>query len=80
MDVRKAAELTLERASLINPDRVTHNHPWYGKIHAFDMLEAIRDGKVEGEKAHRWLGWAQCIMCVGDAATLDQLKEINHKA
>ncbi len=44
------------------------------------MLNGIIHGYITGEKAHRWLGWAQAIICAFDSATLAKLKIINHKA
>ena len=81
MDIKVAAQLTLDHASMIKiNDMFPEDHPAYGKLHLFDMLDAIIDGTIGGEKAHRWLGWVQAIMCVQGAATLEQLKDINHKA
>ena len=46
--------------------------------HLLDMIAAIEDGKVTGEKAHRWLGWIQGVVCCRGGATLEEMKEINH--
>lgn len=46
--------------------------------HVNNMLQKIILEEIEGEKAHRWLGWAQAIICARGAATLDELKEINN--
>ena len=48
--------------------------------HIFEMLDKIVSGEIEGEKAHRWLGWIQALMCVNRIADLKELKEINHNA
>jgi hypothetical protein len=45
--------------------------------HLYDMLDAIEQGTVTDNKAHRWLGWAQGVICCRGGASLDQLKEIN---
>ena len=45
--------------------------------HLHEMLDAIEQGTVTGEKAHRWLGWAQGVICCCGGATLDQMKEAN---
>ncbi len=48
--------------------------------HAKWMLEGIAWGYVQGEKAHRWLGYAQAIVVVNGWTTLHYVKEINHNA
>lgn len=45
--------------------------------HVIAMLDQIVSGDIADEKAHRWLGWAQACMCMGNIATLDELKQIN---
>jgi hypothetical protein len=44
------------------------------------MLCKVVDGDITGEKAHRWLGWAQCAVVNSGAATLEDMKKINHAA
>jgi hypothetical protein len=41
------------------------------------LLTEIENGAVSGEKAHRWLGWAQAVICCRGGASLDELKRIN---
>lgn len=48
--------------------------------HLFEMIEAIESGEVSGEKAHRWLGWIQGVVCCRGNATLEELKSINFAA
>ena len=48
--------------------------------HVDDMLKRIETGEIKGEKAHRWLGWAQCAAVAAGTATLDDMKAINHAA
>lgn len=79
MDVQYAAVCTLEHFSKIG-NKLPERHPWYGKLHIYEMLDKIASEEITGEQAHRWLGWAQCAICMGDALTLDELKEINHNA
>ena len=45
--------------------------------HLYDMIIAIESGEVAGEKAHRWLGWIQGVVCCRGGATLEEMKEIN---
>jgi hypothetical protein len=44
------------------------------------MLNEIKALRIEGEKAHRWLGYAQGILVQRRAATLEQMKEVNVNA
>lgn len=48
--------------------------------HVAAMLTSIESGAVSGEKAHRWLGWAQAVICCRGGATLEEFKSINFKA
>lgn len=48
--------------------------------HVEEMLTAIESGVVCGEKGHRWLGWAQALICCRGGATLDELKQANFQA
>jgi hypothetical protein len=76
MDVRKAAK---ETAKLIKRIDLSTHDPEYGKLHLLHMSDQVISGEVTGEKAHRWLGWIQACVCVGNGANLEELKEINHK-
>ena len=53
-----------------------HNEE-YGVDHLLDMCADILNGKVIGDKAHRWLGWIQGCVCMSGDVTLEELKEIN---
>ena len=48
--------------------------------HAAHMLSQIYWGKVVGNKAHRWLGWAQCLLVMHGLTTLEQMKQANREA
>jgi len=41
------------------------------------MLNGIILGYITDEKAHRWLGWAQAVVCAYEYTTLEDLKVIN---
>jgi hypothetical protein len=41
------------------------------------MLEGIEGGYIQDEKAHRWLGWAQGVICALQHVPLDVFKRIN---
>ncbi len=80
MDIQIAAKQTKR---LINK----HSHDGWpalpsklGYPHVMWMLDSIQDKCVTGEKAHRWLGWAQCAAVAAGAGTLEDMKNINHKA
>ena len=75
MNTQLAARRTLPLAH-----KLPSVHPATGGPHIRDMLEKIIEGKITGEKAHRWLGWAQACICFHGGATLDELKAINHSA
>lgn len=76
MDLIIAAART--KARLQDADNLPAHHPYYGKDHIGWMLSEIIQERVTGEKAHRWLGWAQCAICMGGATTLPVFKNINH--
>lgn len=81
MDVRVAADETHQRLKRSNwpaekrvgmgPDQFDHID-W--------MLIGIKEGYIVGEKAHRWLGWTQGIMCAHQGIDLDTFKSINKRA
>ncbi len=81
MDIKIAAR---ETASLIISGP---NKPYWPDApesitwpHVLGMLANIADGEITGEKAHRWLGWAQCAIVAAKAGTLEEMKAINHAA
>ena len=74
MNLIKATEKT---SLLIDKTDLPMDQPEYGKNHLYDMAEKIHTGEVKGEKAHRWIGWIQACICMGNGATLEDLKEIN---
>jgi len=78
MDIKRAAEMTKEKVcmAVILPD---HDNA-YGTDHLLEMCDKMISGEIAGEKAHRWLGWVQACVCIGGGASLEDLKEINHKA
>lgn len=48
--------------------------------HAVWMLEEIVSKSKEGEKAHRWLGYAQGLVVLEGKATMADFREINELA
>lgn len=89
MNVQVAASRTLEFLAGEFRSSETEHMPQpeksdYGNTleHAVWMLEGISDGYIQYEKAHRWLGWAQCLVVVltsdaGVGIRLEHMKCIN---
>ncbi len=79
MNIKKAAKDTL--TLIINDNDATwSNIPSLSKPHVKRLCLAIIDGEVEGDKAHRWLGWAQCAVVGAGICSLDHMKEINKQS
>ena len=76
MNIQLAADLTLNRLDCESERKPSGK----GITHARWMLEGIEAGYIQGEKAHRWLGYAQAIVVECNAATLDEMKAANHAA
>ena len=45
--------------------------------HLFWMLDQIDEGKVYGEKAHRWIGYIQGVLVSRHVTTVEEMKEMN---
>jgi len=77
MDIKKVAADTL--SVMVEP--MAEYNPkckdGLDKPHVIWMLNGIILGYVTGEKAHRWLGWAQAVVCAYEYTTLEDLKVIN---
>jgi len=80
MDIKEAARQT--KTTMIEPMREYNSMCKEGlsKAHIIWLLDGIICGYITGNKAQRWLGWAQCAVCVFDDTTLAELKEINRAA
>jgi hypothetical protein len=81
MDVQKAARAMLP---MIDKADLPSDHPAYGKVHLREMAEKIQTWSVGvpkwTRKAHGWLGWINCAVCMGGGASLDELKTINRES
>ena len=78
MDIKKAA---LDTASKLDGFKDVFGVSESLNVDHLKYMEAQIDcGDVEGEKAHRWLGWLQACVCSLGLATLEELKQINHEA
>lgn len=62
------------------PDSFQKDSKGTATAHLKYMLHELATGVVEGEKAHRWLGYAQGILVYTGYLTLDECKEINKEA
>jgi hypothetical protein len=75
MNIKLAAKYTSE---LIDGAKgLARDDPETGRQHLHVMAAKIVSGEVTGEKAHRWLGWMQACIVLGDGSTLKEMKEIN---
>lgn len=75
MDVKKAASLT--SLSLRNIHWDTDDHS-FSKGHISYMLHEIENNEdMKNDKANRWLGWAQAVICQYTTLTVDDMKHIN---
>lgn len=66
------AEQMLERTYLLPEGRDRASKP-----HIESMLKDIRDRRVEGEKAHRWIGWVNAAFVVNGEMEFSTMKQIN---
>lgn len=64
------------------PDHVPGEQSLEGSTqdHMVFMLQALVSGDIMGEKAHRWIGYAQCLAVMLGLGTLEQMKQINKEA
>lgn len=83
MDVRIAAQNTLtvlsksdklESGTLPMPVRTDDG---IELCHQIWLLDQVKTGKVTGEKAHRWLSWAQGVLAACGLITLTDAKYCN---
>ena len=77
MDVKTAAN---DMWLLVHNSNLPEDHESYGKNHLRAMLAMLASGEITDEKAHRWLGWVQGCVCVGEGSTLKDIKKINKTA
>jgi hypothetical protein len=79
MSPATAALTTLEGLGIPDDELGEQSPDGTGQAHMIFMLRQIASwGNTE--KAHRWLGWAQCLaVCLG-LTDLDEMKQINKEA
>jgi hypothetical protein len=82
MDIKKAAVET--KKALVKSSWLKGKVHGEGDADTYDhivwMLIGIEQGYIQGEMAHRWLGWAQCAIYIYQNVPLEKLKQINHLA
>lgn len=78
MDMTKASYETAKLIKGTNLKQFDDTHT--AKDHLHMMMNKVNLGKVTGEKAHRWLGWVQACIVMGEGATVHDMKEINKNA
>lgn len=68
-----------ERVKRIEHDRQVPINVWQAVTHAqwmcVQMKEFVETGRIE--KAHRWLGFAQGLLCAVGLASINDFREIN---
>ncbi len=78
IDVAIAAKLTKKATG--GSHTATRDLEGRTKEHAMWMLAGVADGYIRGDKAQRWLGYAQGILVVGGDLSLVDAKAINQEA
>jgi hypothetical protein len=74
MNIEEAAEAMVP---LIMDMAENEDNPKADKGHLIYMAYCIIDGKVVGEKAHRWLGYIQGVMVCRYETTVEEMKQLN---
>lgn len=79
MDIKKAAKNTLYIWSKNNPKLPDPIREQTGKSlgHQRFILNCVASGEITGEKAHRWLGWAQGYLASQGELSLADCKYSN---
>jgi hypothetical protein len=77
MDIKTVAD---NMWSLVQNSNLPEKHESYGKDHLRAMLAILVSEEITDEKAHRWIGWIQGCVCVGEGGTLKDMKKINKLA
>ena len=79
MHPRQAALVMLEKLNVPDEDQGEQTATGDTQQHLIFMLRTITNYD-NTEKAHRWLGYAQCLgVCLG-LWSLEDMKTINHEA
>lgn len=74
------AQGTLSLLDWYNPaHEFDQSNPGCDKEHIRSILQQVVDGECTGTKAHRFIGWAQAVLCMEGFLTLDDARNINRK-
>ena len=49
-------------------------------FHIIEILQQVADGEVTGDKAHRFIGWAQAVLCMENKLPLEWARKLNKRA
>jgi len=77
MDISVAAN---NLRKLVEASNLPEFQDEYGKDHLIYMIDKLVSGEIVAEKSHRWLGWIQGCICVGNGGSLETMKRINKEA
>jgi hypothetical protein len=81
MDIVAAASVTLKYVNNVLEGPVPDldiKDPTLQVPHQIEVLEKIINGEVTGEKAHRWIGWAQCALTINGIGDMNVYRAINY--
>ncbi len=76
----KAALYTMIACNIDTHDPGVRDPEGQSQAHAVWMLQMLCTNEIEGNKAHRWLGYAQGILVILGVGTLNQMMEANKRA
>ncbi len=81
MDVRIAAQKTLEAINGVRFDQRAESNPDLSSTHVREMLNKLISGEMgNSDQANRWLGWAQAAAAYNGAGTIEAFKRINKES
>jgi len=81
MDIVAAAHATLKYTNNVLEGPVPDldiRDPNLQIPHQIEIFKKIISGEVEGEKAHRWFGWAQCALTLNGIGDMNVYRAINY--
>ena len=74
------AQRTLDTLNWYHPDHeFTQDNHGCSKEHIHSILEQVICGDVTGNKAHRFIGWAQAVLCMEGFISLDDTRNMNRQ-
>lgn len=77
---QRLAQETLALFDWFHPaHEFTQDKPGCTRKHICVILQQVIDAHVTGPKAHRFIGWAQGVMCIEGFLTLEDARNINRK-